>query len=1787
MAVIRSLGLYEPSAIRYLVAESILPPNPTPSLYRWDVRQISTTDNDFTIEEEVLTCGHHVVWSQGGIVKRVFSFQGENEEVLHAFTTGLDTPRLPKHAGTHKKSVLNTGLQRSLVVVLRTQVHVFLLSGDSHVLPLHFEVESAFPAPFGFLLQRKESQDHAIDLHQSLVVHQNSHGHADRIHRKNVSLGHSNRPRLVLPELPDIVPRNGVSSSSKLPKVLSYTETMADMGLVVQGKQTEASNSVEMLPLSAGEDILYLSSENELQSETKNQEVLCVCLTANHSTSVYTVWQVVKLVSEEGTSSSTKTKVKATSGQRKSSNIFSRSRGSATPNPRGPANFRESFGGRGILQADHPHFLSSLEERSFPEEGITAQLERDLDVGVQTRAARRVSSMLVRTDLAGGSDRNTFNDFAVGSRKSLGRSMRRGESTGSFNERQSYGFRRRSSFQIAAASSILSTGTSFLDIPARSLEAEFDPLSQLDGLDDGRTTSTYSDLSRNIAFLKVKTIKQKNLNIMTNSKDDLKVSTFVSPLTSRSNNEIVKEMFLILSVKKEKRVSIIKLSVRYGERASRSKGSNSMYTIKATDIRSAESISDVCLVSDGHIKRLLLLTQLQQGGNMLQLDAPWAPSFSITLPSTYAHFDPFKIQRLQENAIQRMSQEGVHRTMPSKDVDIINVQTYDDRGQLLLTDRNGNLHTLQCGLRPQDSFVSQLLDMTDLIFSDDLQDSLTTGWWEVVRWLKPLEMFENVEWAAFVILIFIQALPYLEGSTITPMSPQKRKKHSNLRSSSGMPVDMSSWEEIFGKRGDPKPLVWTQEPCWQWFRSSLEGEEADIPVSPVTNHHRSSSRFDADVRKSAFLSQCILSAKEFIQTPVGEQALGPEGFLPTAVNKNMEVRRTALPKILLGMHLLYEEHKLNDFVMSPRSNFPEAITIVMAQLGSWLKWPDWTFLPGKYLRMESLRYGDLALDAGQIHSLDVPKQPFDPPSIFEAVEKFVQSGQSSTFPTMLDIVDGTNGPYRNHPSWLSASKITPKSFFLLEFMADISLKSGPRSMLAICQKPTFSGFTHQHFPEGIVAGYWQASAGGRVDKQKSVSKRSKEDRHLLQGNSARFVMNHNHDAVRDFHNISTSTLESETLQKWDASTEADRHAITRLIFSEDRRFQEASKLVNQTRAPIVEYTPEPDWSESDLLEAQKDLAQYVTRRTFSVASGRGMLHFNARVPLLTERVPIPQFSLSCLMKPKHESESTPAMTFSADKALFTEEKVCWAFFHNGTSSGLMISRDARWIDTSWILYNKPAELTNRHAGFLLALGLNGHLKSLAKWVAFKYLTPKHTMTSIGLLLGLSASYLGTMDSLIARLLSVHVTRLLPPGAAELNISPLTQTTGLLGIGLLYYGSRHRRMSEVMLSEIENSTSEESSGDEPILRDEGYRLAAGFALGLINLGYGNQLQGLQDMSLLERLLKIAIGTKNIDLVHVLDRATAGAVVAVALIYMKTNDRAVARKIDIPDTVHQFDYVRADIFLLRTLARHLILWDAVEPAIAFVQRSLPQIYRHRADLANTKYLSTEDLPFYNILTGICFAIGLRFAGSQRFDVRDILVAYLDQFLRLVKLPAPNYDARVTMNNVRNCLDVVALASATVMAGSGDLVVLRRLRALHGRTDKETPFGSHLAAHMAIGALFLGGGTTTFGSSNLAVACLLIAFYPMFPADALDNRNHLQAFRHLWVLAVEGRCLVARDAETGVVIGGLEARVHLNSGKQVNVRAPGLLPEFHLISSIDVSGEGYWDLRIDMKNRAVKLI
>lgn len=82
----------------------------------------------------------------------------------------------------------------------------------------------------------------------------------------------------------------------------------------------------------------------------------------------------------------------------------------------------------------------------------------------------------------------------------------------------------------------------------------------------------------------------------------------------------------------------------------------------------------------------------------------------------------------------------------------------------------------------------------------------------------------------------------------------------------------------------------------------------------------------------------------------------------------------------------------------------------------------------------------------------------------------------------------------------------------------------------------------------------------------------------------------------------------------------------------------------------------------------------------------------------------------------------------------------WASFHNGVAAGLKIA-PASQIDSAWIVYNKPkhAELANEYAGFLMALGLNGHLTKLATLNIHDYLTKVRTCVP-GTWRGVSSAY---------------------------------------------------------------------------------------------------------------------------------------------------------------------------------------------------------------------------------------------------------------------------------------------------------------------------------------------------------------------------------------------------------------------------------------------------------------
>lgn len=1209
-----------------------------------------------------------------------------------------------------------------------------------------------------------------------------------------------------------------------------------------------------------------------------------------------------------------------------------------------------------------------------------------------------------------------------------------------------------------------------------------------------------------------------------------------------------------------------------------------------------EGALDLIKLSDGHVQRVALLTSSNPLEPCLSLTAGWGSHLPVKFSlGTMKLFDPYAI--IQPNQVRATA--GSKRTIVASQP-LRRILTLGSNGKFELIDGESRRHRMELSLSPPDASTAELFRVISTVLPNYAGDFLLEIWWNIRKSLSVDGAHDtNIDWTAFVATLLTLAVPFVDERTL---KAAKRSK-PNQRRSSGRPSSQAKPDEIIDDEDSAWRLMcsrqtskmhtksWESSP-WAW---ALHSSPAYSMMSPPVKRLLKQQQLPTTVQQINLqdntLLTCIEIARQYVQSPIGKAT--NDHWRRLSPSEKQDLRISSLSEIVVSLHLFREERKLDALCQSLTNSQAGNLAPVLAQLGHWLRWDAWDWRQGGFYDLDGGSSKDWAYEDSAFSSkMRLHSQPWEaPPSILEWLATVTGSRRYAPFPTLAMLIRKSKAsPHSSINIDEIIAGITPRTVALHKFFRDVDPASSPRRVVELIKTCDISTEMLATLPEAAKAPLMEAITRCQANPPTTWSSSllrlvQREDQDLSLALGGEFLHDnhlslsgglHSIGATRDVHTICQSADRAEPIQ---STAEVDRHYITRLIFREDRRFMEAYTLLEPLRQTVAEYRADSRSDEAAILEGQKILMQWVMVRTFSLPVGSSMIKFSSKKPLLTEKYPLYGFSTSCLMKPMGN-------VVTAERQNYSEEKYFWAFFNAGVAAGLSISRDAQGIDTSWIMYNKPLDLTNKHAGLLLGLGLNGHLKSIAKWLSFKYLTPKHTMTSVGLLLGLAASFMGTMDTLVTRLLSVHVTRMLPPGAAELNLSPYTQTTGLMGIGLLYYNTQHRRMSEVMLSEIEHVDVPDPAEPPDVLRDEAYRLAAGFALGFINLGAGKDLRGLHDMRIVERLMTVAVAPKPVDIVHILDQATAGAVIAIALIFMKTHDQAVARKIDIPDTLPQFDYVRPDIFLLRTLAKHIIMWDDIEASDVWITANVPLEYQSAHDLKHVTKLRSEQMPFFNILAGLLWSISLKHAGTGDTDVRDFLLKYLDQLIRINKLPALRYDSRLSRNTVRNCQDLLALAVATVMAGTGDLDVFRRLRSLHGRIGPETPYGSHLAAHMAFGTLFIAGGTQTFSRSNKAIAALICAFYPLFPSDVQDSRAHLQAFRHFWVLATEPRCLVVRDVDNGRAIS-MPITVQLKAADEVKkFVAPCLLPEVHLIRRIETSDQTYWPTTLDFVNNALHL-
>lgn len=676
------------------------------------------------------------------------------------------------------------------------------------------------------------------------------------------------------------------------------------------------------------------------------------------------------------------------------------------------------------------------------------------------------------------------------------------------------------------------------------------------------------------------------------------------------------------------------------------------------------------------------------------------------------------------------------------------LQNADGQGQVDVRDSEKVRHRLHVQLMPYNPLVKRMINTCEAVMPlpGDRRETLLCAWWAVLLWLRSHSEVEgDIEWTALVIVLFSLPVGSIQNWHSEAPSRQKRRKGGFLRSSSGANTDLVSWEAMLTQEAghlSSSPL-WMQDTAWQWVteqKPSAPAQQTPSRSSRVVRPLTSSNTASVPPpKKSAYILHCGALAREAIRSSLGDQGgQDKQPVLPFIASQDPASRGIITASLLVGLHLLREELKLD----TAAAGAVHSMTPILAQLGGWLGWKSWGFKDSAYYALENTGMNNWVFDDSVMAGRGISaNQPFEPPSILGHVEKLYSGSGALPFMSLLDIVDSAHGLARYSTGAVAlkekVQELTPRTMAIVRPIMtteDTELDFSIDHMIS----SNIDFWLLETLPEGIAASYRssmsesqslpQSGWGNKVmsmigrDDLCTLDQVDMSGKHLI-----KLLATGANNVTRDVHTICTLAVEMESVGAYDGSAEADRHCLTRMIFKDDQRFAEATRLLHPLTAPTVRCTPEPTWSDTELLEAQQELVKIVAMRTLSVSLGRSLLSYCARYPLITEKFPIHGFTLSCVMKPTNT-------TVTADRSAYTEEKVSWAFFHAGVEAGLSISKDAKGIDTSWILFNKPPELKNRHGGFLLALGLNGHLKNVAKIMPYNYLTPKHPMTSIGFLL---------------------------------------------------------------------------------------------------------------------------------------------------------------------------------------------------------------------------------------------------------------------------------------------------------------------------------------------------------------------------------------------------------------------------------------------------------------------
>ena len=494
-------------------------------------------------------------------------------------------------------------------------------------------------------------------------------------------------------------------------------------------------------------------------------------------------------------------------------------------------------------------------------------------------------------------------------------------------------------------------------------------------------------------------------------------------------------------------------------------------------------VIDACKVGDGVVSRILLLNRSSDGVGELSLQAPWSSVLTIGLPSKLFVHNPYQIAN--DLSLCQRREGGFKRVLSQGPRALTALRHGNSQGCVDVVDSDGVKHRLQIGFRPQNPLLRKVIRVAESVLPSSEVDgeAILRGWWDATGWLQTRPEEEiDAEWTAMLVVLFSMAVPFMGEHRAETTTRQKRRKGGLLRSSSGANTDLESWEAMLTQEGGSSSTspAWTQENAWAWTLK----EKVTTYASPSQRSKLMASSLPPTAvaipisKKSPYILHCISLARDFVKSPIGQAANGKHGYFPTASAKDPVLRRTALASILVALHLLREDSKLDILTAEALHH----LTPVLAQIGTWLGWEAWNCNESSYYMLESTNMEYWLFEDAIITGMGVPPQPFAPPSILQ----YIETANTKVNPPMITLRDMASSPEvnsaRGDPTEASTRlllDLTPRTIIITNLL-NSSIDDTMEGRIAKMSSWGLSLSILETVPESIAASFRTSIAVGQA-----------------------------------------------------------------------------------------------------------------------------------------------------------------------------------------------------------------------------------------------------------------------------------------------------------------------------------------------------------------------------------------------------------------------------------------------------------------------------------------------------------------------------------------------------------------------------------------------------------------------------------------------------------------------------------------------------------------------------------